>query len=371
MNILLLSAYDAKSHQYWRKGLVEHISQFNWTVLTLPPRFFNWRIRGNGLYWSQQKQHILAAGYDLIFATSMVDLATLRGLVPELSDTPSILYFHENQFAYPSSDQQYGSIEAQMVSLYSALCASRLVFNSQYNRESFISGLGELLKRLPDYVPSGVCERILRKSDVISVPLMPGVYDCDRQPLSQENGLSIVWNHRWEYDKGPDRLLTFIRKLPEALNIKFHIVGQQFKRCPQEMNEIKGLLESRNWLSSWGFIEFEQDYYSLLRQGDIVLSTSVHDFQGLSILEGMAAGIVPLVPDRLAYRDFVPELFRYKSDLQNIELEAVHAVNKLLELCSSTLNADLATRSVAHLSWSRMKEKYVQIITSTAGIELR
>ncbi len=52
MKILLLSAYDAMSHGYWRKGLMNAFPENDWTVLTLPPRYISWRLRGNSLSWA-------------------------------------------------------------------------------------------------------------------------------------------------------------------------------------------------------------------------------------------------------------------------------------------------------------------------------
>ena len=367
MNILLLSAYDAKSHQYWRKGLVQSFSHFNWTVLTLPPRFFSWRVRGNGLYWSQEKSQELLESYDLVIATSMVDLATLRGLVPKLAEIPTLLYFHENQFAYPSTADQQGSMEAKMVSLYSALCATKIVFNSQYNRDTFISGVAALLKRLPDYVPSAVTDKLQEKSEILPVPVhMP---QCFRPKEERETSgiTTVVWNHRWEYDKGPDRLLAFLEALPKDLTLRFHIIGQQFKRCPEEMEQVKLLLESRNWLGQWGCIELEESYFKLLAASDVVLSTSIHDFQGLSIIEGMAVGLSPFVPDRLAYPEFVPSQNRYTSDIDSVESESQNAAKKFEVMLEQGKFAQRACANITHLHWTIMKESYRKVIHQVAG----
>ena len=70
--------------------------------------------RGNPLSWAVSERAELERDYDLVVATSMVDLATLKGLVPSLANTPSVVYFHENQFAYPLSAEQHNSIEPQM-----------------------------------------------------------------------------------------------------------------------------------------------------------------------------------------------------------------------------------------------------------------
>ncbi|HAC26289.1 MAG TPA: DUF3524 domain-containing protein, partial [Marinobacter hydrocarbonoclasticus] len=47
---------------------------------------FQWRIRGNPVSWLHQPG--LDESWDLVIATSMVDLATLRGLHPRIANTP-------------------------------------------------------------------------------------------------------------------------------------------------------------------------------------------------------------------------------------------------------------------------------------------
>lgn len=171
MKVLLLSAYDAESHRRWRSSLVEGFPCWDWNILHLPPRFFNWRIRGNSLTWALSESSALSQRYDCVLATSMVDLATLRGLVPSLASIPAVVYCHENQFAYPVTANQRFSIEPQMVTLYSGLCADRLVFNSSFNRETFLSGVDRLLKKMPDAVPAGVTDVLRSKSQVLPVPI--------------------------------------------------------------------------------------------------------------------------------------------------------------------------------------------------------
>ena len=140
MKILLLSAYDALSHRYWRKALVEQFPAFEWTVLTLPARYFRYRVRSNPLTWIAEQKEILHADYDLLIATSMVDVATLRGLLPSLAATPLWLYCHENQFAYPVGSEKNNpaahDLEAKIVFLYACLAAEHISFNSCWNRDS-------------------------------------------------------------------------------------------------------------------------------------------------------------------------------------------------------------------------------------------
>ena len=123
MRVLLLSAYDAVSHRRWREGLVRHLLDFEWTVLTLPPRFFAWRSRGNPLTWAFSEGETLKQGYDLLLATSMTNLAGLKGIVPALAATPTIVYFHENQFAYPEQRERKEYQNYKLTNLYTALSA--------------------------------------------------------------------------------------------------------------------------------------------------------------------------------------------------------------------------------------------------------
>ena len=172
MRILLLSAYDAKSHQYWREGLVAQFPNYEWTQLVLPGRYFSWRIRGNSMQWALGERSTLEQPYDLVIATSMVDLASLKGFVANLANIPTLLYFHENQFVYPPSQANAKHhLDPKMVSLYAALAADRLVFNSQFNQQSFSAGVEDLLNQLPEKMPVNVVELLGRKSCVLPVPL--------------------------------------------------------------------------------------------------------------------------------------------------------------------------------------------------------
>lgn len=77
--------------------------------------------------------------------------------------------------------------------------------------------------------------------------------------------------------------------------------------------DLKQLLVQRGWLGCWGYVDSVDAYRVVLGSSHVVLSTSWHDFQGLSVLDAVARGCVPLVPDRLAYRELFSECYRYYS----------------------------------------------------------
>ncbi len=326
--ILLLSGYDAASHRRWREQLAALLPGYQWQSLALPARFFRWRIRGNPLSWL--KEPVLQEPWDLVIATSMVDLASLRGLHPRLTQTPCLLYMHENQFAFPLSGGQNTSADPQMVNLYSAIAADCVVFNSGWNLDSFVDGVDAFLKKLPDRVPEGLTEALRRKSRVIPVPIEDRLF-IDRPGPMSRTCPHLLWNHRWEYDKGPDRLLRLLQVLDRrSIPFRLSLVGERFRKYPQAFDQIREQFGRQ--IQHWGFLECREDYDRLLCQTDIVISTALHDFQGLSMLEAMASGCVPLAPDRLAYREYVPDLCRYESHEQNAEQEAEAAADSLERL---------------------------------------
>lgn len=370
MRVLLLSGYDAPSHKRWREGLAAAFPDWSWTQLALPPRHFKWRMRGSGFVWAQTQRQCLSRDYDLLIATSMVDLASLRGLVPELAQLPSLVYFHENQFAYPTRQQQKANVEPQLVNLFSAACADRIAFNSRYNQESFFQGVDALLRRLPDAFPAQTLTQLKSRSQVLPVPLEA---ECFVANQADPETLTLVWNHRWEYDKGPDRLLAalelFLQERSQSVPLKVHVVGQQFRQEPEAFAELKPLLSRAGVLGHWGFVPNQHDYRRVLAQSHGVLSTALHDFQGLSVLEAVAAGCRPLVPDREAYPEWFEPRYRYASHPQEPNREARILADSLLRWQSDfQANQLLPPSPVDFLSWEEWRRRYASDLTELAGV---
>lgn len=363
-NALLLSAYNTPSHHAWCLGLTLNLDHLNWRYLSLPARYFSWRIRGNPLTWSLgEAQNALKTPYDILVATSMVDLATLKGLSPNLATTPTLLYMHENQFAYPASHRQHRSLEPQMVNLYSALAADSVIFNSAYNQETFLSGIAALLKKLPDGIPSGVIETLEQRSRVLPVPIadQPLQASNSKQKYKMGQELHVIWNHRWEYDKGPDILAHLCRLIDTSdLPIKITIAGQSFRQLPDTFANLQEPPPS--CLHHMGTLPNKEDYHALLSQGDIVLSTALHEFQGLAMLEATHAGCVPLAPDSLAYPEWVPKHCRFKVHSNPI-VQSEIILSHLRTWYESVLPT---SPDVSHYTWPNLANEYWNELVHTA-----
>lgn len=368
MKALLLSAYDADSHRRWRQGLVAQLEAIDWSVLTLPPRHFRWRIRGSGLSWGFSGRAELRRDYNLLVATSMVDLASLRGFLPHLARLPTLVYFHENQFAYPTSQRQSDSVEPRIVNLYTALCADRLAFNSEFNRRTFLAGAGDLLRRLPDHVPPGLVAQLRDKSVILPVPLEDHCF-VTRGAAAPGGRLTLLWNHRWEYDKGPERLLRALQHFVRyRIPFQLHVVGRQFRRVPAEFEQIRALLQAHDALGAWGFQQREADYRQLLASADAVVSTAVHDFQGLAVMEAVAAGCHPLVPQRQAYPEWFGGERCYTSLPDDSEGEAEALALAIRDLALRKQRGDLRPPvDMAPLGWRRWRQRYRQVLQTLAA----
>lgn len=296
----LLSAYRADSHASWADWLTRDHPGLDWYRVELPGRHFRWRIRGNPLAWLDC---LPQEAPDLLLATSMVDLATLKGLHPRLASVPAWYYFHENQFAYPRSEHQVRSVEPQMVQLYGALAADRLLFNSAFNRDSFLDGVDALLQRMPDQVPAGIHARLLEKAAILPVPVTP------ISPAPERDPRLILWNHRWEYDKAPQRFADAMLDLARrGIDFRLALLGHRPRDPHPALDCLRESLPER--IVADGKVDRER-YRALLGRAAVVVSTACHEFQGLAVLEAASAGVRPLVPDDLCYPEQYPAGYRY------------------------------------------------------------
>lgn len=380
MKVLLLSAYDADSHRSWWKGLHNAFDQWDWTVLTLPARYFSWRIRGNSLTWAFQERATLEQSYDLLVVTSMTDLSALRGFVPSLASIPTLVYFHENQFDYPNSDRAKVSVEPQILNIYTALCADHILFNTAFNRDSFLRGTAQLLRRLPDQIPSGVVDQLSERSSVLSVPIADACYRPTSVSAEEvaamwqlkaisrgeskvsSNPLKLLWAARWEYDKGPELLLRILQQLSaRGIDFKLCVLGQKFRRSPEVFAQIEQQFAPQ--LVQFGYEDSATRYRQWLSSADMVVSTALHEFQGLAVLEAMAAGCTPILPNRLSYPELVSSDFLFDVSAADVTVQASAAVDLI-----SRLQIQPKAVETPDISWSKLTPNYRQVIESITSV---
>lgn len=365
MRVLLLSAYDAQSHAQWRRALQAMLPHWQWTEVCLPARYFAWRVRGNSLSLAfGEHADTLREPYDLVVATSMTDLSALRGFVPELARIPTAVYFHENQFAYPTSSHTHNSVEPQVLNLYTALAADYVLFNSHFNRRSFLQGVSALLKKLPDLVPKGLPERLEKTSEVLPVPL-PDLTDASASDAcwsEQEDPLRIVWAARWEFDKDPELLNAILMELDKRnIDFRLALLGQRFRHTPRVFDDIIQRFSER--IDQQGFVESRAAYLSWLASADYILSTAQHEFQGLAVLEAVALGCCPLLPQRQVYPEYFTHEHLYNTT-GDVAQQAESAVDKLVALQAMATKPEI---SVASFASQHLCLAYESVLTRVAN----
>lgn len=304
--VLILEPYASDSHLQLVRGMQRWL-RFDFRLITMPPRKWKWRMRGAALYLAQ----VLASEKpaDVVFCSSLLSLADLLSLGPQwLREARKVVYFHENQFVYPTRLYREWDFHFAFTNLTTALAADTVVFNSKFNRDSLLGSIPALLKKFPDFRPSGLETRIGEKSQVLPVPLDPEEFP---PPQPKQGPARIIWNHRWEHDKDPESFFAALYELPaRGLRFSVCVLGREFKDLAPLFTEARTRLGPA--VAHWGRAESRAEYLRIVSTGDIVVSTALQEFFGLAVLEAVRAGCAPLVPNRLVYPELYPSSCLYE-----------------------------------------------------------
>ena len=298
------------SHEAFAHSIMQG-TEGPWRLLSLPAVHWKWHMRAAPLHFAQALNGAQASA---IFASSYLALHEFLGFAPQLAHCPSLLYFHENQFAYPDRGPR-PDMHYAVSQVMAAHRADRVVFNSRFNLTSFIEGARKLFRQLPKPGMSAVVEAIAAKAQVVGIPLSfePTPQGCfDERPVDPR-GPVILWPHRWEHDKAPQRFFAALSSLQElALPFRLVICGESFARYPAIFDQAKARFAAE--LIHWGYARSRGAYLELLRGADIAVSCADHEFFGVAMLEACYWGAFPLAPARLAYPEHFKGEHLYQED---------------------------------------------------------
>ncbi|XP_049517078.1 glycosyltransferase-like domain-containing protein 1 isoform X7 [Dermacentor silvarum] len=231
MAVLLLEPFYGGSHRQLMDLLSVELGPQGCRLVTLPANKWHWRARTAALWLAERIEP--SNGYRVLMASGTLNLAELLGLRPDLSPLRKLLYMHENQLAYPVQKEQQRDFQYGYNQVASCLVADVVLFNSCFNRDSFLSAVEPFLNRVPGAGHLGPLRyRLEAKAQVlpfpVDVPLAPAL--C-RDPAAP---LHIVWPHRWEHDKGPEEFVQALLEL-HRLGLRFQVsfLGQQFDQLPR------------------------------------------------------------------------------------------------------------------------------------------
>jgi hypothetical protein len=359
MRIALIEPYYGGSHQAWADGYAA-ASGHNVTLITHPARFWKWRMHGAFLTLADELADDIALNGvpDVILASSMMDVAAFQGAIRRVTPgVPIAVYFHESQFTYPLSPADRPDATYQMKNWASAATADLVIFNSEYHRSVFREKARRFLNDFPEHKHVEKVDEVMDSSVVLPVGIdIEGLDPTSVKPMDPP---LILWNQRWEHDKGPEELKAIVEGLI-ASGVEFNMAmcGEVFISVPPTYAQIADLLGDRLVHSGWADRE---RYVDLLNKASVVLSTAHQEFFGIAITEAVAAGAHPVFPNRLVYPERI-DGFGVDSDASLYESpdEAIRLVTGSLDRDTDLAAADRAER----FSWIEIAPKYDDALSS-------
>jgi len=301
LKFLFLEPFYGGSHRAFAQGLISH-SKHCIDLVTLPDSFWKWRLGGAALYFYKTISDL--GSYDGIITTGLMRLSDFKALCGSACP-PVLVYFHESQLTYPLPSGKSMSFQLGLGDMTTALCADQVIFNSETHYKSFFAVLADFIKKMPDHQPEWVTETIRAKSGV----LYPGnaftaapatnAFTDSTPPL-------IIWNHRWEFDKNPNDFFEALEILFErGHDFRIALLGKNVQFVPKQF--IKARQRFGRRIVQYGYVPSKAKYYEWLRRGTIVVSTAVQENFGMSVIEAIRWGCLPLLPNRLSYPEIIPE----------------------------------------------------------------
>ena len=109
----------------------------------------------------------------------------------------------------------------------------------------------------------------------------------------------VIWPHRYNADKQPE--------IAEELKTDFDMV-----------------ITAKMGLS-------KEAYYKELASSKVIFSCALHENLGISIMEAVLAGTIPVLPDRCSYTEMYPKEFLYPSNWTSSEENFLHYKPQLVE----------------------------------------
>lgn len=382
LDVAILEPYYGGSHR-WFVDTVQCHSRHRCKLATMPARKWKWRMRGasvwftrSGVDWMFDKS---GKPVDVILCNDMMSVSDLRSLLPNrLKELPIVCYFHENQLTYPILDEKDRDFQYGMTNILSCLAADAVWFNSDYHRHAFHTAADKLLRLMPDYVPEGMANEILKCSEVLPPPVSIERVEGQGGATKDANGFRgrrprILWSHRWEYDKNPKPFFEALVRLHEE-DVDFEIVclGEQFRTAPPEFEAACIRLQPR--LVHSAYVPDRDAYLELLSTCDIVVSTAIQENFGLSVLEAAIAGCQPIVPNRLAYPEVIPAsyhlhcLYEKDSDLLSHLRAVLSGPKRLSSARRKSLSDELQSRYGVHPAVKRLDDGLIAVVRETLGI---
>lgn len=146
-------------------------------------------------------------------------------------------------------------------------------------------------------------------------------------PIEKRENI-ILFSHRWDYEKRPNIFVDMMNNLyKKRKDFKVYITTSRKKfRSNQQW-----LIDKLN-LAKFPYKIFaninKQEYYQLVSQSKVFVSTTIEENFGYCLLESMTLGCTPVVPNKYSH----PEILEFdKRFLYNDKKEAIKMISSFLD----------------------------------------
>ncbi len=367
MKILLVEPWLTGSHLSWAEGY-RQASGHDVDIVGLPGELWRWRLRGGALPLAEKiATWIDSHGPpDLLLISGLVDVAELIGLARR-NLPPSaaiVVYQHESQLVYPVANGSYDNGAA--LRNWMSWCAADLVlFNSYYHMRAVADALPSFLATHPDDTHGPMLDTVTGRFEVFPVGVdLSQVPETDAFPSTTRGTPigeppTILWPHRWERDKDPAAFVAALKKVADAgLEFRLVLAGQDppsgSETAVAERAEAESLFAPS--IIASGDLD-RATYLDLVERSDLVVSCARHEFFGVAVVEAVASGCVPLLPDALSY----PELIRppwHPSCLYQPGTFGGRLVDAVARIDELKLETAGLAQSMRRFDWSKIAPVY-------------
>ena len=366
LRIAVVEPYLGGSHRAWAEGYAA-ASSHDVEVFGLPGTHWKWRMQGGHVTLAPRLAEAVDRNgpFDAVLATSTTNLPGLLGCARDaLAGAAVVLYLHENQLTFPRPPHEAEDLTYAMINWTSMVVADRVVFNSEFHRRDWFGAVRGFLRRMPDQRHDGLVDAVEASSLVLPV----GVDVASSVSAPRERGRRpvVLWNHRWEYDTGPDEFADAIDSLVRS-GVEFDVAlaGERFTTEPAALGRLRELLGDR--LVHDGHAA-PDEYRRLLGRSDVVVSTAVQEFFGISITEAVAAGAFPVVPNRLVYPERIPPEHHADCLYDGADGLVERLRWALTHREAAARIADALTAVMAACDWSTVAPAYDALLTDLAVV---
>jgi len=357
VRILLVESYFSGSHRSWAEGYATH-SEHDVRLITHPGEWWKWRMQGSAVTLASALGSLDDWKPDLVVVSDMIDLAQYRFFARQiLGDIPCVLYFHESQMTYPMTPGVDPDLSYPMTNWTSALAADVVLFNSGYHLEVFFEALPRLLKNFPDLTHEHLIDEVVSRGGVL--PVGVDLDWIEKRPRG-EGPPRVLWNHRWDHDKDPETFVAAVQTLIHS-GTEFDLVllGWRPPQTPTALSRVREIAGERIIHDQEVTIE---SYRDLITSCDVVVSTALQEFFGISVVDVALAECRPVLPNRLSYPWLIDE--RWHSD---VLYESGGLVDALRTALSDPVSPPGLSESMTRFSWTHMGPEYDRRFASIAA----